>query len=190
MFVMDILPDVPTQTAPVVIAMAAHDKKSTTKTDHTIGICHLIENPPGSPSAVNSMSTVLAVWGYLERQAQLPPEQLTVEMYKAAKLSLLQGPKHGTLEMGTSGALYHPTSGYFGSDRATVLVEIGDRKVKVLYFFNVMSYVPPGMEGYNPHKDKKLCPQGKGRVWKISLNPDDPSGGFFTFEQNYSIQLA
>ena len=94
MFVMDIPPDVPAQYAPVIIAQAARPQKTATKFDHTIGVCHLIENPAGSPSAVNSLSPVLLVWDYLKGQGQLPPEQQRVEVYKAAKFSLLRSEEH------------------------------------------------------------------------------------------------
>ena len=177
----------PAQTAPVVIAMASQPKKDATKIDHTIGICHLIENPAGSPSAVNSLSPVTAVKIYLWN---LEHRAIDKADLKDAKVSLLQSPKHGVLEFfeGTQSAGYLPSSiDYRGPDQATVLVEIGDRKVKVRYFFNVMQSTPPGTEGYDPHEDKKLCPQGKGWLWKISLNPDDPSGRFFTFEQSFTM---
>jgi hypothetical protein len=61
---------------------------------------------------------------------------------------------------------YHPTPDYYGQDRATMFVEIGSRKVKVIYFFNVMQRVVSGNEGYDPYEDKKLCPNGI--FWKIS----------------------
>jgi hypothetical protein len=181
MFVMDMPPDVPVQNTPVVIAMASHDKKAAAKADRTIGVCHLIENQPDSRySAVNNISPLGQASVYLEKQEHLKLD------WKSWKLSVLQKPKHGTLEMGTSAGQYYPTPDYFGPDRATFLVEIGKRKVKVLYFFKVMPEVAGGNDAYNPYYDKKNCP--KGKVWKISLNPDDPSGSFFTSEQSFSIQ--
>lgn len=143
MFVMDIPSDVPAQYTPVVIAMASQPKKDATKIDHTIGICHLIENLAGSPSAVNSLSPVTAVKIYLWN---LEYRAIDKADLKDAKVSLLQSPKHGVLEFfeGTQSAGYLPSSiDYRGPDQATVLVEIGDRKVKVLYFFNVMQSTPP-----------------------------------------------
>ena len=181
MFVMDIPPDMPAQSTPVVIAMASHDKKGAAKTDRTIGICHLIENQPDSMySAVNGLSPVLAVKSYIWKQEHILIDKADL---KDAKVSILQKPKHGVLKDEGSGYYgYNPSNlDYRGPDRATVLVEVAGRKVKVKYFFKVMQSVPGGTEGY-----KKYCP--KGEVWKISLNPDDPNGSFFTFEQNYSIQ--
>ncbi len=170
----DLPPDVPPQYAPVVIAQVSQ-AKDPAKIDRTIGVCHLIENPPVPPgTAINALSPVTSVWGYLQRQERLTPEQLTDEMFNTAKATILQGAEHGTLEyLGEGYFVYRPASGYYGSDRATLLVEIGGLKVKVLYFFNVMLGVPGGTEGYDPYEDKKYCP--KGGMWKISLSPDDPN---------------
>ena len=65
-------------------------------------------------------------------------------------------------------------------DRATVLVEIGGYKVKVLYFFKVMQSVAPGSQEYDPYQDKKNCPQGE--KWRMSLNPDDLNADLITFQ--------
>jgi len=186
MFVMDIpdlptqhfqvmlvqVPDVPPQYAPAVIAQASQPQKGSASSDPTIGICHLIENPPVPPgSAVNGLGPVTEVWGYLKKQKRFTRQQLTADMYNAAKVSIPERPKHGRLEdMGAGDYYYHPTPGYSGPDQATFVVEMGGLKVKVLYFFNVLPSVGGGgAEGYDPHDDKKNCPQGKGRVWNISL---------------------
>jgi len=177
MFVMD-MPDVPPQYAPVVIAQASQAQKGDAKTDRTIGVCHLIQNPPiPALTAVNSLSPLGEASVYLENHEHLKLD------WKSWKVSLLQGPEHGTLEMGERGGRYHPTPDYFGPDRATLLVEIGGHKVKVIYFFNVLEGVPGGTDEGDPHDDKEYCPQGKGRVWKISLNPDDPNTDLITFQQ-------
>ena len=191
MFAMDLPPDVPVQNTSVVIAMASHDKKAAAKTDHTIGICHLIENQPDARySAVNGLSPVGQAWVYLKKQGQLTPEQLTIEGFKAAKTSMLQEPKHGELiDVGSGYYRYNPAApDYFGPDRATFLVEIGKRKVKVLYFFKVMPEVAGGNDAYNPYHDKKNCP--KGKRWKISLNPNDPSGPLLTTTQSFPMTNA
>src|SRR6266705_2510582 len=133
------MPDVSPQYARVVvIAQASQAQEGDAKTDRTIGVCHLIENPPIPPgSAVNAISPALSVWDYLKKQEYLTPEQLTAETFKTAKTSVLQGPGHGDLRTTLSGNYrYFPASDYFGPDRATLLVEIGDRKVKLIYFFN------------------------------------------------------
>ncbi len=161
------MPDVPPQYAAVVIAQASQAQKGDAKTDRTIGVCHLIENPPIPPgSAVNAISPALSVGDYLKKQEHLTPEQLTAEMFKTAKTSVLQGPGHGDLRVTPSGNYrYFPESDYFGPDRATLLVEIGGRKVKLIYFFNVLHGVGGGDQ--DPYQDTKNCP--KGELWKISL---------------------
>src|SRR2546422_8096269 len=172
------MPDVPPQYAPVMFAQASQARSGDAKTDRTSGICHLIENDPESRlSAKNSLSPVVTVWGYFQRQ-----EHQRLD-HKNAKVSLLQAPEHGTLEdLGTfvkrRGALvdtgmrnysYVPASSdYFGPDRAMVLVEIGGYKVKVQYFFKVMQSVPGGSDQGSPQDDKENCP--KGEMWRISVN--------------------
>lgn len=179
MFVMD-MPDIPPQYAPVVTAQASQGQHGNATADRTIGVCHLIENRPESRlSAVNSMEPIAAAWSYFKRQEH---HVISDAEFKAAKLSLLQAPTHGTLEIdSTGGAAYFPTThDYFGPDRATVLVEIGGYKVKVLYFFKVMQSVAPGSQEYDPYQDKKNCPQGE--KWRMSLNPDDLNADLITFQ--------
>src|SRR5712691_3535182 len=155
MLVMD-MPDLPPQYAQEVVAQASQTKKSDSKTDRTIGICHLIENPPMPPgTAVNAMSPLGSVSDYFRKV-----ERLGVGLN--GKVNILDGPKHGELRVTPSGNYrYFPASDYYGPDRATLLVEIGGRKVKAVYFFNVMQSVPGGTEGYDPYEDKKFCPKGE-----------------------------
>jgi hypothetical protein len=174
MFAMDI-PDLPPQEAPVVIAQASQTQKGS---DATLGICHLIENPPASPdSAGNALGPVTEVWGYFKRQKRFTRQQLTAEMYNAAKVTIPEQPKHGRLEdLGRGDYYYHPPPGYFGADQATFVVEMGGLSVKLVYFFNVLSFVPGGNDAYDPHNERKYCPQGKGRMWNISLDTNGRKG--------------
>ncbi len=163
------VPDLPPQYAPVLIAQASPAQKGSTSSDATIGICQLIENPPDPPgSAVNGLSPLAEVGGYLKRQKRFTRQQLTAEVYNAAKVSIPERPRHGRLEnVGAGEYYYYPTPGYFGADQATLGVEMAGLKINVVYFFNVLPRVGGGgTEGYDPHDDKKFCPQGKGRVWK------------------------
>lgn len=176
MFVMDVPPDVPPLYAPIVVAEAAQ-AKDPARTDRSLGVCHLIDNRPEQRlSAINSLGPVGEAWAYFKkREGNIKLEEAD---YYAAKMTLLQAPEYGELrlhESTQSGRYYPSNSNYVGPDRATVLVEIGKYKVKVLYFFNILPSVGGGTDGYNPHDDKQYCPQGKGRVWRISLNPDDPN---------------
>ena len=171
MFVMD-MPDVPPQFAPVVIAQASQAQKGDATADRTIGVCQLLENPPNPPdTAVNSVGVLGAVRNYfyiVERR----------EIEGSGKVTVLQNPEHGTLEMGSVGGRYHPALDYYGPDRATFLVEIGSRKVKVIYFFQVL-------DGVTDERYERLCPK---EYWKISLNPADPTAQLLTF--NSPTQLT
>lgn len=159
----DLPPDVPPQYAFIVVAEAAQPKDPA-KTDRTIGVCHLVDNRPDEQrSAVNHLSPVGTAWSYFKRQEKIAIDE---SEFKAAKFTLLQAPEHGTLEMGTRGAQYHPVDDYVGVDRATVLVEIGKYKVKVTYHFSVMQGVPPAGEQGRPTEDKRYCPNGP--EWRIS----------------------
>jgi len=90
-------------------------------------------------------------------------------------VTLLEGPQHGELD----GEQYLPTSpDYYGEDSATLLVEIGGYTAKVIYVFNITSSAGSGTEGYDPYEDPELCPNG--RLWRISLSPDDPNATVYT----------
>jgi hypothetical protein len=171
MFVMD-MPDVPEQYAPVVIAQASQAQTSG-KTDRTIGVCQLIENRPESiRSAINGLSPLQSASIFF---SSVENREVGIE----GKASVLQGPAHGTLEelggVDRGGYLYIPMSNFLGQDSATMLVEIGGFKVKVMYFFNVLEGVADDM-----YEDGQFCPNGD--VWKISLNPDDPNAPVYTFQ--------
>ncbi len=149
--------------------------------DKTIGVCQLIESRPESRlSAVNGMGPVTEAWAYLTKVEHKNIDWATT---KTAEFTLLQAPEHGELgiDPDTQSAWYFPSKpNYEGSDQATVLVEIGGYKVKVIYFFKVMPYVGEGSEQGSPWDDKSLCPNG--RVWKVSFNPDDPNAPIYTFD--------
>src|SRR6267378_1672184 len=135
------MPDVSSQYALVMIAQASRATQDKSTTDRTIGICHLIENPPVPPeTAVNVISPLGSISDYFQNS-----ERLALGL--RGKVSVLEGPKHGQLRGPLSGdSLYVPTPDYHGPDRATLLVEIGGRIVRAIYFFNVMQSVPGGTE--------------------------------------------
>jgi hypothetical protein len=192
MFVMDMPPDVPPQYAPVVIAQASQ-AKDPAKTERTIGVCALVENPievfdelsglKGQYSAVNNIAPEAVVSNYLmgfdrKRFASVP-----------TTVTVLKGPAHGTLELRKDeGRFYIPEPNYFGPDRATFLVERAGMKIKVEYFIKVMETVPGGTEGYDPYWDEELCPNGSR--WEISLNDSDPNAPIYTFEHPYPFTSA
>ena len=138
------------------------------KYDRTIGVCHLSANPYDPTSAQNSMSPPLAVKLYYYNF-----EKNNIQ--GSVSVSVLQMPAHGTLLDGGKGNYaYLPEKGYLGNDRATLLVEVGGKKVRMEYFFRVMTSVQEG-EGVDPYADN--C-QEKVRVWKISTATDENGNRF------------
>lgn len=90
-------------------------------------------------------------------------------------VSVLKRPTHGVLENGGDGNYaYFPEKGYIGKDRATLLVEVGGKKVKMEYFFRVMQSIPQDYETGPSKYEESKCPK-KVRVWKISSTLD-PNG--------------
>jgi hypothetical protein len=186
MFVMDMPPDVPPQYAPVVIAQVVQSQKDTANADRTIGVCQLIDNPPNAPrepwTAGNGLDPLRAVRNYFRII-----ENQRVDL-RGARLSVLENPKHGTLQETISatieasgyegkGYFYIPEAGYLGKDRVTFLVELADgRKVKAVHYLKVMiGVVEEDIE------DKGHCPNGN--YWKISFNDSDPNSPVYTFQR-------
>ncbi len=164
------LPDVPPEYAQVMIVQASQAQQSAGKTDLTIGVCKLVGNPMRF-SAINGVGAVGAALGYFHNIGEL----LDVGSGAATVLS---HPRNGTLKPradSPGGYLYLPKPDYFGSDRATFLVEMGGKKIRVEYFFKVLDGVADG-----DYQDKEFCP--RGIFWKISLNPDDSNGGLISFQ--------
>lgn len=151
-------------TAPLMVAdaTAAQGSSAPRQVDRVIGVCHLSENPFDPTSAVNSMSVAdEAVW-YLENIDHS-------KVRGQPSVSILQTPAHGNLLDGGNGNYaYLPEKGYLGNDRATLLIEVGGKKVRMEYFFRVLQQVPD-QEGVDAYADN--CPK-KVRVWKISSTTD------------------
>lgn len=135
----------------------------------TIGSCSLIQNPATQwASAENGNSPIGTVNNYFFLKEKR-------EVGLTGKVQLVEAPAHGSLQRIPDypeewAFRYLPQADYEGPDRATFLVEIAGQKVKLVYFFKVMNGVPGGTDGYDPYRDKKLCP--KGAYWKISSTFD------------------
>ncbi|MBU0620944.1 MAG: hypothetical protein KJ795_03760 [Gammaproteobacteria bacterium] len=168
------MPDVPPQYTPIIIAQAAAQPVGQ-DTVRAIGVCHPIENRLESKlSAVNAFSPVLSAIAYLEEvEHQVINKRADfLLIFKAAKMTLSQAPKHGEMKLGpNSGAYYSTDYTYEGLDSATVLVEVGGYKVKVIYRFVLMPDVPGSTDEGTATDDKDICPNGYR--WKISTNSDD-----------------
>lgn len=152
------------------------------KYDRVIGVCHLSANPFDPTSAVNVLTPQMAIKNYYRIE-----EHYMIE--GQASISVLSTPTHGVLEGPVNGAyVYYPEKGYLGNDRATLLVEVGGKKIRMEYFFRVMTTVFEG-EGSDPYADN--CPE-KVDVWKISTIIDIPMATnlLLTLPQAVLSQLA
>ena len=170
-FMMDIPPDLPPQYAQIVVAQSSQSKQQSR--ERTIGICKPIEN--NVESKINATLPAIAVTNYFAKVERI---KLDAGASRTGKLTLLQAPKHGKLDLDlgqdpTYGPYfsYEPNDrSYEGPDRATLLVEVGGYKVKVEYFFPVMSDVPGSTDEGEATDIKSICP--RGAMWKISTIND------------------
>ena len=165
MFFLD-MPNVPPQNAPIVIA------QSTQATQHkivlTIGVCSPIENKPESKtSAINDVAPIGSAYSYLKNSEH---KKIDASAFENAKVSILRTPAHGVLSQydGVHSFSYISTDyQYNGTDQATLLVEMGSYKIKVIYYFNLMQNVPGSSNQGTVFDNKSFCPNG--RIWKVSL---------------------
>ncbi len=196
MFVFDVPPDVPPQYAPVVIAQASQAKQGEAKTDRTVGICQALSNPatPSIPGATLSAQNALTPDGMAKLYFRYNENRI---VEGPSKTTVLESPNHGKLEdlgsivfdeqgrairdTGENSFAYRPEAGFLGEDSATFLVEIGSFKVKMIYLFKVEPTVDYKIED-------EVCPEP--RMWKISLNPDDPNAPIYTFEHPSQLTSA
>jgi len=174
MFIAD-MPNVPPQNVQVLIAQANQAQANDVTTLRTLGVCSA--SPSNKYSLENVVEPVGEAGYYLQQF-----ERRTVT--GSATVTVLQQPKHGILrpviqaDVGTilanggdpvdptdPGYVYLPEKGYLGRDNASVLVEIGGIKVKVIYFFQAVNG-PLGNDGANRYCLKT------GLYWKISANLD------------------
>lgn len=129
--------------------------------DEVIGICHLTANP-FDPEWEGGLSPVLAVTNYLRKK-----EGRIVK--GSARVTVLNMPLRGSLLSSTGEHfVYEPEAGFLGNDRATLLVEIDRKRIRVEYFFRVMETVPSSPEEGPSVYEQGYCPT-KARVWKIAL---------------------
>ena len=189
MFIPD-MPNVPPQDVPVMIAQAKQVLPGDTATIRTIGVCS--PSPNQNYSAENGLAPLVPAGFYLEQY-----EHQTVT--GQATTVILQQPKHGVLRLvteadrgtlfdGSAGPMnpaaaagfyvYLPEKGYLGKDSAALLVDVGGRKVKIVYFLEAIEG-PLGNTGWEDR-----C-SDKGLRWKISANPD--TNGTITSVKHQSL---
>ncbi|MBC3936228.1 cadherin-like domain-containing protein [Undibacterium sp. CY7W] len=167
--------------------------------ERVMGVCKIVANGPDQGvSVVNAFDPAHEAYIYLKRY-----EHKIVS--GQAKVTVLQPPKHGLVRLldesdrgvifpkdaapvdpndGTY--LYLPENGYLGKDRATILVELGGKKVKIIYFFEAVD----GPAG-EPETIEARCPY-KVSDWKISSNLPEGTSGFTNWQTtaNLNAMLA
>jgi len=151
-----VMPDVPPQYVPTIVAQASVAGQGTEKFDRVIGICHLAQNPADPPdTAVNVISSIFEIEDYLTKW-----EHKKIE--GAISSRILQQPVHGLLEDGGDGNyVYVPSPNYLGKDQATILVEISGLKIKVIHFFQVLNTLPTDED------QAEYCPKHKWRISQV-----------------------
>ena len=187
MFVLD-MPDVPPQFSQVMIAQTNQAQAGAAKPERALGVCHPVANASGATRTLeNVVDPVLTAKAYFRLYEKQKIEGL-------GKVTILQGPKHGVLRLVTeadrgqlfsssSGPVtdetklyvYLPEPGYIGKDSATVLVEVGGFKVKVIYALQAVDAMHIGWDF-----EKQFC-SSKGYRWKISSINNDPTGQLLSF---------
>jgi hypothetical protein len=157
MFALEVPLNITALNAPIVIAQASG-------VDRTIGTCAPIENSDAARgTAEQTLDPGLTARSYMRRVEHR-------EMDAGGKITVQKEPAHGSLrDLGQGAWLYSPPEGYFGADQATLLVEAGGLRIRIVYYFNVVPIVrEPAEDGYEMYKDRKMCPLGKGEFWKIA----------------------
>lgn len=176
MFVPD-MPNVPPQNVPVMIAQASQMQQDPANTNRTVGVCQALSNPPLGllPGAVATAQNSLTPAGDAIQYFRIVENRA---ISGSSTVTVLENPKHGKLEdlgtvvfdenghairdTGERSYNYIPESGYLGQDSATLLVEIGGFKVKMVYTFKVATAV-------DYKNEEVLCPKP---YWRISSTLD------------------
>jgi len=136
--------------------------------ERAASVCRIVQNFPGFSEVlrrgiVDLPGAAADYFNYFEKQTKFG---------KHLRTTLLQTPKNGYLEgdASTGEYLYRPNAGFQGQDKVVALVELGEYRVKVVYFINV---VMDRNVGDDEASISKYCGP-KGNFWKISLPTTPP----------------
>lgn len=183
-----IIPDMPTaapQNLPVLVAQANQAQGGDLAKTRVLGVCFAAPNNPANYSLENVMSPVAAAAFYISqfehRTIAGPvvvtilrqPEYGVLRLVTEADRWKLLGSSSGPIDPSDPGYAYMPESGYVGTDRATILVEIGGIKIKQEIFLRAVNGVL-GNAGSSPY-----C-SPKGMFWKISGTLDAEGNSVIT----------
>lgn len=170
MLIMD-MPDIPPQQASVIIEAKA---SQTNKDGYygTVGVCFARPtkeemSSEKDPNGEYDIAPRVYANNIFYRGSGFP--QSHDLDYETSKISVLEAPKHGALSSDLSpGKIisYYPDAGYVGKDKVVLLVDIEGYKVKVVYFFKVVSNYEAGHKGLF----KNICPD-ETNWFQISTSP-------------------
>lgn len=153
MLIADIPNAPPSAPMVVLVAQANTGQQIAAKNEHILGVCDVV-NVNGTGQA-RAYPTINANSYFRTHDATINPG--------TAKITILQQPKHGSLEPDSRGdwgdAKYIPNDGYLGDDAFVMQVEGSGHTVTLKYFIAVTD--DWGLTG-NPDP---IC---KGPIWKIS----------------------
>ena len=158
MFVPDVPPEVPQLETPVMIVESYVEGSK----HRTIGQCRVVENlthgKDDLDSGISPVSSVGQYFNWFEDK----------EVGYEGEVTLLQGPKHGVLEVrGKNSWNYIPNEvDYLGTDSATFMVEIDGYTVELTYGIKAVDFIGSGVQGAAIHEYPENCPHGE--FWKIS----------------------
>jgi len=162
MFTLD-LPDVSSQNAPVMIAQADAVR---TAHDRVLGLCDGI---PAS-LAYQGIPYSLGTLGDAQQYFRLYEGQ-NIEIPPTTQVSIVTAPKHGKFIVkpavsatGYPDYTYLPEVGYLGKDSVTLKVELGEKSVTLMYFFNI--------QNVSDDEADSLCNK-TGAQWKVSYMPEN-----------------
>jgi len=171
MLIADIPNAQPSMPAIVMVAQA-NTGQQIAKDGHVLGVCDVV-NVNGNGQA-RAYPVTLANAYFHTHDATIDPG--------TAKITILQQPKHGSLEPNSRGdwwdAKYVPQDGYLGNDSFVMQVEGSGYTVKLKYFIAVTNDF--GItENPNP-----IC---KGQIWKIS---QDANGDTHSHPHCHQLPVA
>ncbi|MFY9261577.1 MAG: hypothetical protein WAO71_13855 [Gallionella sp.] len=118
---------------PAIIAQT-----STAKTNMTLGVCEGVKTPDNPGGQLGGQLTPAVAYGnYMQEKLNkyFPTD--------GAIVTLLDGPMHGKVDgpwiSKTSGPFfgYVPNHGFLGQDKITFLVEVGGKRIKMIYTVHV-----------------------------------------------------
>jgi predicted chitinase len=131
-------PTVPPQQAPIISTLKS-SAASSSGLFGKVGVCSLIP-AAGDISSFGRLSLYpLSANVYANNifSVKPPPDGYSAHDYEGAKVTLLKGPNHGTLDSSDIYA-YSPNQGYVGNDQVTYLVDIEGYKIQVTFFLKVI----------------------------------------------------